>query len=142
MNTRYARIESASDSIAAYLPSNYRIVKVVDGSEYRTVHTIIAGEDNCGWTLDDYVLPRLASGMYFGREIFECEHGVTPTEGDCAECAVASGEWRFTETGEMERVSLGEQRAAGTLSDADAAACDAIDAWAGVSKHGGGGAGR
>ena len=31
--------------------------------------TVIAGEDNAGWTLDDYVIPRLASGLYVGKEI-------------------------------------------------------------------------
>ena len=30
---------------------------------------IIAGEDNAGWTLKDYVLPRLASGMIYAREL-------------------------------------------------------------------------
>jgi hypothetical protein len=30
---------------------------------------VIEGTDNAGWTLDGYVLPRLASGLYFGKEI-------------------------------------------------------------------------
>jgi hypothetical protein len=30
---------------------------------------VIQGEDNAGWTLDDYVIPRLASGLHFAKEI-------------------------------------------------------------------------
>jgi hypothetical protein len=30
---------------------------------------IIAGTDYAGWTLDGYVLPRLASGLMFGEEV-------------------------------------------------------------------------
>jgi hypothetical protein len=30
---------------------------------------LIGGRDSCGWTLDDYVIPRLASGMYFAEEV-------------------------------------------------------------------------
>jgi hypothetical protein len=32
-------------------------------------NVLIAGEDDHGWTLDGYVLPRLASGLMPGREI-------------------------------------------------------------------------
>lgn len=32
-------------------------------------NAVIGGYDNAGWTLDDYVLPRLASGGMHGREI-------------------------------------------------------------------------
>lgn len=35
----------------------------------------------------------------------ECEHGID-TALPCAECAVLSGAWRFTDTGEMERVPV------------------------------------
>jgi hypothetical protein len=31
--------------------------------------TVIAGEDVAGWMLDDYVIPRLASGLIFANEI-------------------------------------------------------------------------
>jgi hypothetical protein len=47
----------------AYLPFNY----IVTGVDDRYVH--IAGHDDAGWTLDDYVIPRLASGLYSAREI-------------------------------------------------------------------------
>jgi hypothetical protein len=31
--------------------------------------TVIAGRDRAGWTLEGYVIPRLASGLYFASEI-------------------------------------------------------------------------
>jgi hypothetical protein len=49
--------------VAAYLPSNY----AVTGEDDSTV--TIEGRDNAGWTLDDYVIPRLASGLIFASEI-------------------------------------------------------------------------
>lgn len=61
--TRYALIRSGALAIADYLPSNYEVIHR-DG-----VETVIAGRDRAGWSLDAYVLPRLASGLYFGQEI-------------------------------------------------------------------------
>lgn len=51
-------------AVAAYLPDNYRV-------EGETSHgVVISGIDAYGWTLDSYVLPRLASsGTMGGREI-------------------------------------------------------------------------
>lgn len=61
---RHARIHGAEpETVAAYLPANY---KVVGGSKEDGV--LIEGIDNAGWTLEGYVLPRLASGLYFGKE--------------------------------------------------------------------------
>lgn len=51
------------DIISSYLPGNYKIARIDMQYAY------IEGEDNRGWTLDEYVLPRLASGNYFGEEI-------------------------------------------------------------------------
>jgi hypothetical protein len=55
-----------------YLPSNYAIVKesgdVLPTSDSWMEFTI-EGEDNAGWTLDGYVIPRLASGLIFAEEI-------------------------------------------------------------------------
>ncbi len=52
-----------ADRVAAFLPSNYTVVGHAD-------HQVtIQGIDNAGWTLDDYVLPRLASGLLFGIEV-------------------------------------------------------------------------
>jgi hypothetical protein len=63
MTIRRARVSSTDKAIAAYLPARYKVVEVTE------TETIIEGEDCCGWTLDDYVIPRLASGWYFAEEI-------------------------------------------------------------------------
>lgn len=56
LNTGDARV------VARYLPSNYTVVGTdSDGC------VVIAGEDSAGWTLDGYVLPRLASGWIYPR---------------------------------------------------------------------------
>lgn len=52
------------ERVAAYMPSNYSVV-----SDETTEGVLIEGTDVAGWTLDDYVLPRLASGLMFGSEI-------------------------------------------------------------------------
>ncbi len=69
MVIRYALIASknsrwdSADVVSRYLPDNYTVIG-------ETSHGIVvSGRDSCGWTLDDYVLPRLASGMIFGNEI-------------------------------------------------------------------------
>lgn len=68
MTMRYALIRNSKEQeVAAYLPSNYKVL----GTEGDDV--LIGGEDNAGWTLDDYVLPRLASGLRFGQELSEAE---------------------------------------------------------------------
>jgi hypothetical protein len=49
--------------VERYLPHNYKVVEV-------TAKTItISGVDNAGWTLDDYVIPRLASGLIYAEEV-------------------------------------------------------------------------
>lgn len=53
----------AADTVARYLPGNYEVV-----AEGQTM-IVIEGEDNAGWTMDDYVIPRLASGLIYAREI-------------------------------------------------------------------------
>lgn len=60
--------------VAEYLPRNYRATSDVDGQVY------VVGHDEAGWTLAEYVLPRLASGLIFAEE-------------ECATC------WRYR--GEM-----------------------------------------
>lgn len=58
------------DTINAYLPDNYRVVGPAPNPDDPTRQgMLIEGTDNAGWTLDGYVLPRLASGLYFGREV-------------------------------------------------------------------------
>lgn len=64
--TRHAVIRGLGhdklETVRRYLPSNYTADS--DGGSI-----FIHGEDSLGWTLDDYVIPRLASGMYYAREI-------------------------------------------------------------------------
>lgn len=54
----------ASDArtIADYLPQGYRLEETREG-------LVIAGHDFMGWTLDGYVIPRLASGLWAAGEI-------------------------------------------------------------------------
>lgn len=70
--------DSSLDTIEAYLPGNYTAREVT--------LIVIEGEDNAGWTLDGYVIPRLASGLhaaieadiYLPRPIGACDNGRMP----------------------------------------------------------------
>jgi hypothetical protein len=53
-------------TVSRFLPSNYKVVGDTGAPDH---FTIIEGEDYAGWTLDDYVIPRLASGLYACREV-------------------------------------------------------------------------
>lgn len=69
---RYALVSADAgkqDQIAAYMPGNYSIVGRTAIGGTNLVQFLIAGSDVAGWTLDDYVIPRLASGLYFAEEI-------------------------------------------------------------------------
>ena len=73
MAQRIAKVElrgrDTVETVAAYLPQNYRVLGM-DGDD-----VLIGGTDNHGWTLDDYVIPRLGSGMLFCKEIkLDLEH--------------------------------------------------------------------
>jgi len=50
------------DAVSAYLPHCY--VARVEGDDL-----LIEGVDDHGWTLDGYVIPRLASGLHAAYEI-------------------------------------------------------------------------
>jgi hypothetical protein len=56
-----------SKSVAQYLPSNYQVL----GRTLDNTGTIIVGVDDHGWTLDQYVIPRLGSGMIHCEEVVE-----------------------------------------------------------------------
>src|SRR5688572_28803012 len=59
--TRRAIVKTTRGNVvAAYLPSNYSVVGATPEG-----WTIVEGKDVAGWTLDGYVIPRLASGLYF-----------------------------------------------------------------------------
>jgi hypothetical protein len=87
----HARIET----IRRYLPSNFTA-----DSDGRDV--FIHGVDSRGWTLDGYVIPRLASGMIRAEEICGCDpdaprdysgngHDVVCDEYDGAPCCADPG---------------------------------------------------
>lgn len=57
-----------AEAIKAYLPSNYQVVGTVP-NDIDGQSVIIAGTDRAGWTLDDYVIPRLASGLIWATEL-------------------------------------------------------------------------
>jgi hypothetical protein len=61
---RYALLERAYPEAAAYMPANYTATCYPELNV-----TLIEGEDVPGWTLDDYVIPRLASGLMHAKEI-------------------------------------------------------------------------
>ena len=62
---RMARLlhdKTTKEEVEAFLPDNYAAVVLADG-----LH--IVGSDRAGWTLDGYVIPRLASGLIFAEEV-------------------------------------------------------------------------
>jgi hypothetical protein len=64
---RYAAVFSPPNVVREYLPGNYEVVGWLSTEGEFT--TLVAGYDNAGWTLDDYVIPRLASGLHTAVEI-------------------------------------------------------------------------
>lgn len=52
------------DTVRSYLPANFTATYCPTEGHIR-----IEGYDRAGWTLDDYVIPRLASGLIAAREI-------------------------------------------------------------------------
>jgi hypothetical protein len=81
MIKRYAIVRNATSrsQAEAYLPSNYEVIHEglwtrypgeVDPHGPRDVNVfVIAGQDDHGWTLDGYVMPRYASGLIWAEEI-------------------------------------------------------------------------
>jgi hypothetical protein len=53
--------------VAAYLPANYT-ASILD-IDTDTCAVVIYGVDRAGWTLDGYVIPRLASGLIFAETV-------------------------------------------------------------------------
>lgn len=52
------------DRVNRYLPANYTAVAIAG-------EIVVVGKDNAGWTLDDYVIPRCATGMIFMEEVVQ-----------------------------------------------------------------------
>jgi hypothetical protein len=75
VTTRYAAVlrsnsgRPAASEVEAYLPFNYRV------RNESADRVTIEGEDDAGWTLDDYVIPRLGSGMITAIEIPAADAG-------------------------------------------------------------------
>lgn len=69
---RYAVVKFATPAVVAqYLPGNYVVVGYINDSD-----VLIRGEDEAGWTLDGYVIPRLASGLYSCEEVSINNYGL------------------------------------------------------------------
>lgn len=62
---RFAKVQSTGEraQVERYLPANYELIAWDDEDFY------LAGIDRQGWTLHEYVLPRLASGLHYGQEM-------------------------------------------------------------------------
>jgi len=56
-----------SKNVAQYLPNNFKVL----GRTLDNTGTIIVGVDDHGWSLDQYVIPRLGSAMIHCEEVFE-----------------------------------------------------------------------
>lgn len=56
-------LDELTNRIRAYLPDSFTVLIELGGD------VVIVGNDVAGWTLDDYVLPRLASGLIFAEEV-------------------------------------------------------------------------
>ena len=54
-------------SVEALLPSQYRVLAT--WPQGASTVALVAGHDVAGWTMDAYVLPRLASGGWYGHEV-------------------------------------------------------------------------
>jgi hypothetical protein len=73
---KHVYINAAPDRVRQYLPNNYTVAESpADGP------TLVVGQDVAGWTLEDYVLPRLASGLMFPVRITTAD-GKRVTIGD------------------------------------------------------------
>jgi hypothetical protein len=71
MNARFAFVHGARTrrEVAAYLPTGYAVIG--EGLRDDRSFIVIGGYDDAGWTLDDYVIPRLASGLMRAEEVDE-----------------------------------------------------------------------
>lgn len=84
MVKRYAIVATRTPSaVAAYMPANYEVMATFEEGELDDIaatmtepgcvrgygHVVIEGRDSHGWTLDDYVIPRLQSGLHSAWEI-------------------------------------------------------------------------
>ncbi len=69
--TRFAFVTGVDhrERLLAYLPASYAVLG--EGMRDGRSFFVIGGTDSAGWTLDGYVIPRLASGLIFAEEVDE-----------------------------------------------------------------------
>lgn len=68
----------SEEHVQNYLPQGYTAkIEYLPGNQAgktsNAMRIVIRGYDIAGWTLDDYVIPRLASGMIVATEVFATE---------------------------------------------------------------------
>jgi hypothetical protein len=66
------------EQVQYYLPQGYTAkIEHLPGNQAgktsNAMRVVIRGYDIAGWTLDDYVIPRLASGLIVATEVFEAK---------------------------------------------------------------------
>ena len=66
------------EQVQYYLPQGYTAkIEYLPGNQAgktsNAMRIVIRGYDIAGWTLDDYVIPRLASGLIVATEVFEAK---------------------------------------------------------------------
>lgn len=69
---RFAAVNGKPEQIEPYLPRFYTVIGGFQEQGYD--FTVIAGEDHAGWTFEDYVQPRLASGLHTAVELVAISH--------------------------------------------------------------------
>lgn len=58
------------NQIAAYLPKEYHVSHTLSNvNDFGDVEVVIHGHDFAGWTAEDYVVPRLQSGLWAAKVV-------------------------------------------------------------------------
>jgi len=57
------REDTDPEMVKAYLPANFRVLGLMDDE------VVVIGHDHLGWTAEQYVIPRLQSGMFVVAEV-------------------------------------------------------------------------
>lgn len=60
---KFAKCSRSVDQVRPYMPTNYHVAEATDGK------ALVYGTDDHGWTMEDYVIPRLGSGMIAATQI-------------------------------------------------------------------------
>lgn len=63
-------------TVERYLPGNYEVTFSDNEFAY------VKGEDMAGWTAEDYVIPRLQSGMIYAEKINEADYVAATRPGE------------------------------------------------------------